>query len=301
MVTHATEPWQETSEVSVVALSRLFSSKVFRELGSHGCSRTATGVIREASFAPLEHQNLAELFEKAFQILVRTLRSEYVFKNAIAERILLGKHNLRTATMLTEFRAGKNKADAVILNGTSTVYEIKSGRDKLDRLKGQLKSYLSIFNRVVVVADECHRKELLEILPANVGLQILSPRYQFTTVREASSDLERLDPVQMFDSLQRDEFLGILAKVSGWDNTGIPNGLLHSLARTEFAKLSPNIAHDHFVSSLRKRADQQKKRSFIERVPSALKAMAVTFPFNISEQERILEALNNPAKLALAK
>lgn len=46
--------------------------------------------------------------------------------NVIANKILLGKHSLNTSHMLSEFRVGYNKADVVIINGTSSVYEIKS-------------------------------------------------------------------------------------------------------------------------------------------------------------------------------
>ncbi|MEI9986083.1 MAG: sce7726 family protein [Aliidongia sp.] len=53
---------------------------------------------------------------------------------SVTQKILMGKHSLRTASMLNEFRAGSCKADLVILNGTATVYEIKSERDSLTRL-----------------------------------------------------------------------------------------------------------------------------------------------------------------------
>lgn len=301
MVTNASDRRSAVAEVSVVALSRLFSSGVFRELGAMGYSKTAAGVVKEARFLPQENQSLANYFEEAFRLLARTLRSEYIFKNAIAERILLGKHNLSTASMLTEFRAGQHKADAVILNGTATVYEIKSERDKLDRLEGQLNSYLRIFEKVVVVADECHCEALLSVLPPDVGLQILGPRYQFKTIREAHSDLGRLDPIQMFDSLQREEFLWVLSETIGWDGSDVPNGLIHSVARNEFNKIPPDQVHKFFVASLRKRSQRKNQNEFIERVPKVLKAMAISIPLKASEQERILDSLSNQAQLALAR
>jgi hypothetical protein len=57
------------------------------------------------------------------------LRDKYVYKAALTQRVLMGKHSLRTACMLSEFRVGDRKADITILNGTTTVYEIKSDRD----------------------------------------------------------------------------------------------------------------------------------------------------------------------------
>lgn len=256
--------------------------------------------MRESGFLPVAGQNLGDYLGDAFQELVSKLRSEYVFKNAIANRILLGRHTLNTAAMLTEFRAGTNKADAVILNGTSTVYEIKSERDKLCRLEAQLDSYLRIFDKVVVVADECHLKELLEILPPNVGLTILSSRYQFSTIREPMSNLYDLDPVQMFESLRRSEYLQILADLKGWKATGIPNGIIHEAACREFATLPVEQAHAGFVQALRERAKRQERDWFVLAVPKHLKALAVSLSLKKNEQERILGALNCPVDSVFA-
>jgi len=256
--------------------------------------------VREAGFAPDVDQTLGDFLGEAYKELASKLRSEYVFKNAIAERILLGRHTLNTAAMLTEFRAGTNKADAVILNGTSTVYEIKSERDKLCRLDGQLDSYLRIFDKVVVVADECHRGELLEILPRSVGLMILSDRYQFSSIREPRSNLDNLEPAQMFESLQRAEYLQILADLKSWNANGIPNGIVHDLARQEFATLPVELAHAAFVQALRTRALRQDRGWFIHAVPKHLKAIAVSLSLKREEQDRILEALQLPAEMALA-
>lgn len=284
----------------VKALAHLFTPRVFHELGKKGRSATGAGVVRESGFYPKVGQTLTDFFGEAYQQLTKTLRSEYVFKNAIAERILLGRHTLNTAAMLTEFRAGTNKADAVILNGTSTVYEIKSERDKLCRLEGQLDSYLRIFDKVVVVADECHRNELLEILPRSVGLMILSSRYQFSSIREPRSNIENLDLSVMFESLQRAEYLQILSDCRGWNAHGIPNGIIHEVARREFVTLPIGMAHAGFVEVLRSRAFRQNRGWFIHAVPESLKAMAVSLSLKRNEQCQILDALNLPADVALA-
>ncbi len=284
----------------VTALAHLFSPRVFHELGQKGWSAIGAGILREAEFHPVANQNLGDFLGDAYRELSTNLRSEYVFKNAIAERILLGKHTLNTAAMLTEFRAGTNKADAVVLNGTSTVYEIKSERDKLCRLEGQLDSYVRIFEKVVVVADECHRCELLDILPRNVGLMVLSDRYQFSSVREPRSNFDSLEQVQMFESLQRAEYIQILARLRGWEASGIPNGIIHDVARMEFSKLSIEQAHESFVQALRNRALRQERGWFIHAVPKHLKAIAVSLSLKREEQDQILEALQLPAEIAFA-
>jgi len=89
-----------------------------------------------------EEEPVCSLFERAFSLLEREgYRHEYVYKAALTQKIFLGRHSLQTASMLSEFRVGQCKADLVILNGTSTVYEVKSERDSLDRLERQVAAW----------------------------------------------------------------------------------------------------------------------------------------------------------------
>src|SRR5215216_2008453 len=114
---------------------------VFRELATKGKSAAFTRLIREADVLPrrTDGMRVGEVFEAAFQILKQSgLRDEYIYKAALTHRVLMGRHSLRTACMLSEFRVGRSKADIVILNGTTTVYEIKSERDSLSRLERQI-------------------------------------------------------------------------------------------------------------------------------------------------------------------
>ena len=82
------------------------------------------------------HATVGDAFNSAFATLkIAGFRDEYVYRAALTHKILMGTHSLRTASMLSEFRTGACKADLVILNGTATVYEIKSERDSLIALQ----------------------------------------------------------------------------------------------------------------------------------------------------------------------
>src|SRR5438128_1527304 len=127
-----------TTLTDFAAISRLFSSTVIRELARKGKSPL---FARLASQLHLLHslpasERVYNVFEAAFAVLGREgYRDEYIYKAALTQRILLGKHSLQTASMLNEFRVGECKADIAILNGTATVYEVKSERDSLARLE----------------------------------------------------------------------------------------------------------------------------------------------------------------------
>ncbi len=95
------------------------------------------------------------VFETAFSLLKREgSRHEYIYKSALTHKVLLGMHSLQTASMINGFRVGDCKADVVILNGTATVYEVKSKRDSLTRLERQIATYATMFAKVYVIAAE---------------------------------------------------------------------------------------------------------------------------------------------------
>jgi hypothetical protein len=142
------------------ALDRLFSSAVFRKWRRRAFSlfKRLLGQTRVAGRCD-RHATVGEAFDAAFaQLQTIGSRNEYVYRAALTKKVLLGKHSLKTASMLTEVRAGECKADLVILNGTATVYEIKSERDTLARLVNQIANYKRVFATINVIASEEHLK-----------------------------------------------------------------------------------------------------------------------------------------------
>lgn len=275
------------------ALARLFSSSVIREIAQKGYSTLFRRLLYESGLESSfnDDDTLRELFDEAFGILqIEGNRHEYIYKNAITQKILLGKHSLKTSCMLSEFRAGKCKADVVILNGTSTVYEIKSERDKLDRLENQLYEYLRIFDQVQVITCENHVSTLERTIPKEVGIQILTNRFTISDYRLATSNKANICPEQIFESLQRREYLAILDKY-GIIVPEVPNTRIHSIAKQLFNSLTPQQAHEGMVEVLKKTRSPLILREFINALPNALKAAAISVPLSNEERYRFLDAL----------
>jgi hypothetical protein len=86
---------------------------------------------------PSRTTRLSEWFEFFYRLLFEKYRCEYVYKNAIATKVFLSRHSLHTSFMTDEIRSAKSRGDVAILNGTSTVYEIKSHYDSFERLDTQ--------------------------------------------------------------------------------------------------------------------------------------------------------------------
>jgi len=272
-----------------------------RELSSRGKSPMFSRIAKQTQF--FDHLDkeclVGTVFDEVFKVLrKKQLRHEYVYKSAIAHRILLGKHSLNTAAILNEFRACDSKADSVILNGTSTAYEIKSERDTLSRLKGQLDSYRKVFAQSYVITGIDHLKSIEDMSSEDVGILLLSDRYQISTVREANPSPENTDPAAIFDSIQMDEAKEVL-RDNGVCIPQLPNTKVYAALKAEFIKLDPIIAHDGMVRVLKQTRSLSRLESFIGSLPMSLQSISMSTTINQRGRERLLGALQTPLYQAL--
>ncbi|KMM80680.1 sce7726 family protein [Pseudomonas deceptionensis] len=226
-------------------LSTKDAAKIFSSKGINAVAHGDFDFILEVATKYID--NLSDIFsiEDVFQECYRQLKKDYKFeyyiKNIIAEKILLGRYSLNTATLLNEFRVGENKADCVILNGLSTCYEIKSEYDSLGRLEDQLCSYLKIFDKVNVVTTEGHIKKVEKISPESVGVMRLGKNDVLTQIRPAALSTEPVDVDVLMASLRRNEYLSLVKELCGEvpvsANTGIYEECKSLLRTVDSSKL----------------------------------------------------------------
>ena len=297
-----TLPYASFDMSQLSAASRVFSSAVFKEMAKEGKSPLFSRLIHQSKtyeLVNLTHSTVGELFDSVFNLLKKTTyRHEYSYKAAITNKILLGKHSLRTAVMLSEFRVGKNKADIVILNGTSSAYEIKSERDKLDRLESQINSYLKVFAGVNIITGENHLEEIKDKTSEEVGILLLTDRYQIKTIRKPIERKDRIDPQTLFESLQRKEQIEILMQF-GEDIPTVPNTQLHQILREKFSKLPPAQLHNITINTLKKTRSLSHLEGFTRNIPASLHAIALSISLKKSEQDRLIRAISTSANEAL--
>jgi len=290
------------SPSQLAALSRLFSATVYREMAAKGRSPTFSRLISQTGL--LERQfvgpTVADAFDAAFAMLRRAgSRDEYVYRSALTHNILLGKHSLNSAAMLTEFRAGTCKADLVILNGTATVYEIKSERDSLARLENQIRHYRRVFAKIFVIAAEAHVQSVLDATPANVGVLSLVRWDRISTVREAVETVDEVCPVTIFESLRTAEACQILKKL-GVAPAEVPNTQLHSALRTQFEALNPADTHREMVSTLKRTRNLSPLNALVDRLPPSLQPAALSIQVRRADHERLVRAVSTPFTDALS-
>ena len=206
---------------------------------------------------------VGSVFDFCYSILHKEYRNEYFYKNTIANKILIGRHSAGRSTMFTEFRVGANKADCVIVNGITTCYEIKTDYDNLARLKSQVNSYLKIFDKVNVVVSDKYLASVLESIPHDVGIILLSRRGALREIRAATLIQTPLDTEILMRSLRRDEYVGITKALMGYspevNNTEIFRKCSRLIAssdnkkvRQEFRKVikTTRALDKDFISSL---------------------------------------------------
>jgi hypothetical protein len=274
-------------------LARLFSPTVVKEFAQTGSSPFASAILKEAAFthrlAPAT--TMRDFFDHVYSLLFRTYRNEYIYKNVIAQKILLGVHSLTTTCMLTEFRAGDCKADTVLLNGTSTVYEIKSAYDSIERLSRQIAAYRKVFDKINVITSDSQTEKVAGTVGDDIGLLVLTDRNTIRTVRKPASLKHSVQPEVIFDSLRSSEYEQIV-KTHFDAIPAVSNTRMYQACRELFRTLSPETAHDAMVTVLKQRGSSRRLHEFIASVPPSLKALSLSCRLGGAEQARFAEVLN---------
>jgi len=244
-------------------------------------------------------ERVSEFFEAAFSLLKREgYRHEYIYKAALTHKILLGTHSLQTASMIHEFRVGDCKADVAILNGTATVYEVKSERDSLTRLDRQIAAYATVFAKVYVIASESHISGVTDTVPDFVGILCLNHRHRISTLRDAVDQPERTSPGAIFDSIRVEEARAILSNV-GITVPPVPNTELHGVLRRAFLKLDPIQAQQEMVRVLKRTRNLLPLSALVDQLPMSLQTAALSVPLRKADHQRLVAAVNTPLKDAL--
>ncbi len=280
----------------VIAMTWLFSSKVIKELAQKGESSTFSRLIKAADLWPrlpnCEKLRIRDAYDIVYNILKNgDNRSAYIYKNVLTRKRFLGIHSLKTASLLTEFRVGNSKADVVILNGTSTAYEIKSERDTFLRLGSQISSYLNVFDNVYVISSEDNCERLMSLLPPQVGIMALNKRQCISTIRDALSNKRNISPSIFFDSLTRKEAEEVL-KLYSITIPKVPNTKIRNELKSLFIELGASRVHDGAVTVLKKSRSLSPLSDFLFLLPDSLKAAGLSISMPLTAREQLIDTLD---------
>lgn len=201
-------------------LSRLINNAGFKSLiTSNKASLYVSRMKKLLSWENMEGvkpETVKELIEHAYQHLLSGYRYEYLYKSSLLNSFILKNYSLDDTILLNEFRVGKSKADAVLVNGTNKVFEIKTELDSPERLNSQIADYYKAFSEVYLVTHYSQVQKYEQILPPEVGLLSFSNQGKIDLYRSAVTNDEMLDCGVMLKSLRKHEYLEMTRLVCGY-------------------------------------------------------------------------------------
>lgn len=284
---------------SLRLLSKAYTRPMFAELARTGDASIVTELLLNHGQVSddITELRLYDLFERGWDRLAANYRNEYVYKNELAGRLVFKRHSPRTAGFEVELRVGSSIADVVVANGTTTAYEIKTEFDTCRRLSSQTNDYLKAFDRVYVVTHPAHVPRYERELDPRVGLIVLANKHSLTPYRDATTNLENIDPRTVFRCMRRQEYLSAIESTLG-PVPNMPNGLIGAYCEDLFKQLSAAQAHKCFVKALKTRTTNKTNVAFVLRLPPSLRALGYATPLSGRQRTSVLDTLSKPVQIS---
>lgn len=265
-------------EADTRSLAQLMSNAGFKHLLTGSKRRGYLGrmkrYLRWEEMGVSRPETVGQLLDAAYQAQLQSYRHEYLYKSAILNQYILTNHSLDDTTLLNEFRIGKSVADAVLVNGTNKVFEIKTELDSPDRLATQLADYYKAFSQVYIFIHERFEGKYSSLVDDNVGIILFTDRGQIVESRRAMDNTELLNAGTMMRSLRKAEYLELVRRLVGFVPDATPVKLF-SACLSVVTMFKPQEVQHHYHAILKMRICKDTNR-FIEDgdLPDYLK-----FPF----------------------
>ena len=236
-------------------------------------------------------ENNLDRIKEIYKYLCLFYRNEYVYKNTLFNKLVIGKHSLNTTSAIIELPVAQSIADFVMINGKAIVYEIKTELDSLDRLEGQLVNYYKAFDMVNVVVSEHHYDAVAKLLHNTpVGITILTKKMTLSVKKLAISDMSQFSKDTWFNILRKYEYASILKKY--YDSLPVVSDFLYYQAcKKMFLELDTNILYQEFVQQIKKRNLKQPNYIDYHVIPSELRLLVYLSNLKKSEYESLCRFL----------
>ncbi len=274
------------------SLGKIFSSSLLSAFISENkikLSNLSSELIR-SGVARRKNVTFGTALTACFDHLKSEYRTEYVYKESILSKLVLANHKLSECVIIPEFRTGLSKADLAVFNGTSTVYEIKTELDNLERLEGQLSDYNQIFDYVYVVTTSKYSDKILDFAPLNVGVYVFGDDGELALLKDASSNKKCVNPSLLMASLRKEEYQDIVLSEFGF-LPEVPSTKIYGKCLEMIQQINPSKLHDLMVSciSQRKLSDFQMKA--LEKVPPYILPLWISKKYSEKQCKLILQGL----------
>lgn len=272
-------------------LAQLFARPLVATAAQEGSPRVFHQALRAAGVKAPSDLPLGAVLDECMADLKLHYRCEYVYKAAIADRVVFGRHSPRTASLHVELPVGRSIVDLAVFNGTSTAYEIKTEFDSDKRLASQASSYLKAFEQVYVVCHADMVNRCVRAASSDVGVLTLNRRGQLTQIRPAAASRERMESSALFRLLRVAEYQDAIARLRG-PQPDLPNGLRCTHYSRLWHTLTVDEAHGAVVTAMRSRTTQKPLSDFVSALPQSLRVLGYATPLSRPQRERLLNILH---------
>jgi len=271
------------------SLSQLFSASHFSKIIRNDDQKYVRKKIKK-------HFSNSSTYNKIFSFLYSELqtkyKSEYFYKNALLNELLIKKYSLNTSTVLNEFAIGTSIADFILLNGEVRIYEIKTDLDSLEKLDKQLNDYVQFANKVYIVTSSRHSDKIMsKYADSNIGIFEFTNKNTFKKLKSAYNNLEHFNHLTIFKTLRKNEYLEIINDKFGFI-PDVPNTLIFK----ECLELSKAIDISEFQPLVCNKLKERKLKCpdlfKSEDTPYELKHICYTLNFSENEYVNFYNFLN---------
>ncbi len=154
------------------------------------------------------------------------------------------------------------RADLVMANGKLSVFEIKSDRDKIDRLKGQVSTYQDFFEEVTVVCATKHQLNVASTVSERVGIWLIDCDGRLSILRKAKA--KKLPSIHNWLTFLPVDELSYLLKESGLRSTGNRTSLMEIASLLPLKMVRPYVLS--FLKGRHIRVDKLKNKKLQQKV-----------------------------------
>lgn len=261
-------------------LTKFFSRKMICNLSADGWSQIYQDVVLRFVSNSEEKTNRG-CIDEVYRYLSSNYKDEYYCKNEMLNQ-LVGSED----TAIVELPVAGSIADFIIVNNSTTAYEIKTALDNFDRLESQISDYSRAFAKVAVVIPSEKLDSLLQkIDDSKIGIVIESDG-QFSVYREPVADMSHLSHRAMFGILRKPEYSSIIKQWFG-ALPEISDFEYYDTCCELFSKIPMQEAYQLFTDALKKRKLQQD----ISDIPYGFRGLVYFMELNKREYARFLSFL----------
>ena len=231
----------------------------------------------------------SDLLKKAYSVISKYYRCEYVYKNELI-KLLLKKYGTRNSVYFNEFRVGNSIADMVMFNGESKAFEIKTEYDTPRRLDKQMDDYKRFFDKCYIIVPEDKVDEYRDILESTTGIIAMSRnngRIILKEIRHAEQN-ERFEFEALMSCLRTEEYKNIVLSL-GESLEGIAGYDMYKYCYQVISKANPNELRELFLREIKKR---KNNTALLRKYPMSIRQMMLSLNLPQDKANKLLEQLN---------